>query len=237
MSKACGNAANTPAAESEKDPLSREVAAGLAASQQVDTVLVSLIRALGSPLAESQVDGLAAFALIFALAENPDAEPPSIEGCVPTLGDSAGDGYPGMETTLTIDCELFGFRLDGTLVLMDEDDMDAASGFNSEMDLQMTLTADGETLVSFAGDHDLQVTAMEAAMTGAASRPPPTTARCCRCRRRRCSRRPCARRRTAGRVRCRRDRVVVTVRLVCPDCADLPPTLAPPPAWCGRRPV
>ena len=40
--------------------------------------------------------------------------------------------------------------------------MDAASGFDSEMDLQMTLTAEGEALASFVGDHDLQVTAMEA---------------------------------------------------------------------------
>ena len=135
------------------------------ASQQVDTVLVSSIRALGNPLAQSQIEGLALFAATLALADDLDAEPPSIEGCVPMLSDGAdgdGDGYPGMETTLTMDCELFGFRLEGTLVLMDEDDMDPASGFNSEMDLQMTLTAEGETLASFVGDHDLQVTAMEA---------------------------------------------------------------------------
>ena len=157
---ACGTAANTPATESDPDPLSREVAA----AQQIDTVLGFSINALGNPLAESQVEGLTAFAAIFAFADDPDAEPPSIEGCVPMLSDgsdSDGDGYPGKETTLTIGCELFGFRLEGTLKLMDEDDMDAASGFNSDMDLQMALTADGETLASFAVDHDLQVTATE----------------------------------------------------------------------------
>ena len=161
---ACGTAANTPATESDPDPLSREVATGLAASQQIDTVLGFSINALGNPRAESQGEGLKAFVAVFAFADDADAEPPSIEGCVPMLSDGAdsdGDGYPGKETTLTIDCELFGFGLEGTLKLMDEDDMDAASGFHSAMDLQMTLTAGGETLASFAVDHDLQVTATE----------------------------------------------------------------------------
>ena len=54
---ACGTAANTPATESDPDRLSREVAAGLAASQQIDTVLGFLINAFGNPARSHRAKG------------------------------------------------------------------------------------------------------------------------------------------------------------------------------------
>ena len=154
------NVNSTPPAEPRT--LSREVAAGLAASEQVESTLVPSIRALTNTPVESQIEGLAIFAGLFALAD-PTAEPPSIEDCVPMLGDGADsdeDGYPGLKTTQTIDCELLGFRIEGTLELMDENDMDPASGFNSELDYRLTVTVDGETLLSSAGDLALWVSSM-----------------------------------------------------------------------------
>ena len=149
---ACGSAANMPEPETDRDLLSREVAIVLSHSQQVDQDLVSSIRRLGAPLGASPVVDPEAL---------PGLEPPSLEGCVLALSgaDLDLDGYPGERETLAIDCELPFFHLKGTLVLEDKDDMDAASGFISNLDFTMAVAFEGETIPLGAGESAMDVTA------------------------------------------------------------------------------
>ena len=147
--------------------LAREVAAGVARSGQVDQTLAVSIRALSGPPVEAQLEGLAVFAGFLALAD-PDAEALDLGSCVPMLdadadADADEDGYPRVKTTQTIACQLAVIQVQGTLKLLDEDDMDPASGFNSELDYQVTVGLEGEPLVSATGDLALWVSSMGAA--------------------------------------------------------------------------
>ena len=142
--------------------LAREVAAGLATSGLVDQTLAGSIQALARPPGEAQLEGLAILAGFFALAD-PTAEPLDLGSCVPMLdaaADADEDGYPRVKTTQTIACQLAVIQVQGTLELMDEDDMNPASGFNSELDYQVTLGIEGEPLVSATGDLALWVSSM-----------------------------------------------------------------------------
>lgn len=146
---ACGTAANIP-----EGPLSREVAAQLAASRFVDEALVSSIRMLEDPFAVPSVATNQAAEGVEAL---------DLSGCVPMPdgADSDADGYPAEETTLDIDCHLLLFHFGGTLVLLDKDDQDPDSGFRSELDFRMTLTAPDETHLLASGNQTADVDAME----------------------------------------------------------------------------
>lgn len=136
---ACGSAANMPEPETDRGLLSREVAIVLAHSQQVDQELASSIQRLGTPFGSSPVVDSEAL---------PGLEPPSLEGCMLALSgaDLDQDGYPGERETLAIDCEVPFSHLKGTVVLEDKDDMDAASGFISNLDFTMALAFEGETI-------------------------------------------------------------------------------------------
>ena len=156
----CTNATSAPVPDPE------EAAAAAALSEQVEGVLVSSLRALSRPSAAAQVEGLEALAGFIALVD-PTAAPPSIEGCAPMLSEGAdgdGDGYPAVETTLAIDCSfdfpMFVFRLAGSLVLLDEDDLDPESGFDAELEYELTMTAEGETVTS-VGTRAVHVSLME----------------------------------------------------------------------------
>ena len=65
-----------------------------------------------------------------------------------------------MKETLTINCSFalppFMFELTGALVLMDGDDTDPASGFESMLNYRLTMT-DEDSTVTVAGERDLQV--------------------------------------------------------------------------------
>ena len=81
--------------------------------------------------------------------------------------DGDGDGYPAEKTTLLIDCRieidlevLFEFQLEGSLVLLDEDDMDSASGFESKLEYEVWVTIDEETLM-VGGTRDMRARVME----------------------------------------------------------------------------
>ena len=145
---ACGTAASIP-----EGSLSREVAADLAASRLVDEALASSIRVLGKPLAASPVAESEA---------SPGVEAPDLSGCLPMLegADRDADGYPAVEETLTIDCDLF-FHVGGTLVLADKDDQDPLSGFRSRLDFRVTLTDGGETHPLASGTRTVDVEARE----------------------------------------------------------------------------
>ena len=159
---ACTNVTSPPPEEPAPEP--KEAAAAAAVAEQAEGVLLTSLRALSMPSAAAQAEGIEALAGFIALVD-PAAEQPSIEGCAPMLSEGAdgdGDGYPAVQTTLAIDCrfDLPVFRLAGSLVLLDEDDMDPASGFESELDYRLTVTADGETLTA-VGERDVRVSLME----------------------------------------------------------------------------
>ena len=155
---ACPSATGTP----PPGILTSEVAAGVARGDMVEFTLVPSIRALTNPTMASQIEDLAVLAELFALGD-PAAEPQDIEHCVAGVdaADADGDGYPAMKTTQAIDCEFAGFRLEGSLELLDESDADPASGFNSELEYRLTLARGGETLLSSSGDLALWVSSME----------------------------------------------------------------------------
>ncbi|MDE0447067.1 MAG: hypothetical protein OXH96_10375 [Spirochaetaceae bacterium] len=145
---ACGTAANVP-----EEHLTREAAADLAASRLVDEQLVSSIRVLGEPRA---------LTLVAASEASPGADAPDLAGCLPALegADGDADGYPAVWETLSIDCDVF-FHLGGTLRLWDEDDQDPLSGFRSELDFRITLTAGDETHLFTSGTQTVRVAARE----------------------------------------------------------------------------
>ena len=141
--------------------LAREVA-GVAMSGQVDQTLAVSVRALARPPVQAQLEGLAILAGLFALAD-PNAPPLDLASCVPMLdadADADEDGYPRVKTTQSIDCQLAAIRVDGMLELLDENDMDPASGFNSELEYGVTLGVEGQTLLSATGDLALWVSSM-----------------------------------------------------------------------------
>ena len=160
---ACTNVTSPPPEEPAPDP--EEAAAAAAVAEQAEGVLLTSLRALSMPAAAAQAEGIEALA-DFTVLVDPAAAPPSVEGCAPMLSEGAdddGDGYPAVRTTLRIDCSIdvpFVFQLMGSLVLADEDDMDPASGFESELDYRLTVTADGETLTA-VGERDVRVSLME----------------------------------------------------------------------------
>ena len=131
--------------------MSREIAADLAASRFVDDQLVSSIRVLGNPLAATPSA---------ASEASPGVEAPDLSGCLPMLqgADSDADGYPAVEETLSIDCDLF-LHVGGTLVLWDEDDHDPMSGFRSELDFRITITVGDETRPFTSGTQAVEVEA------------------------------------------------------------------------------
>ena len=65
-----------------------------------------------------------------------------------------------MQESLSIDCDLF-FHVGGTLVLWDEDDQDPLSGFRSEFDFRITVTAGDETHLFTSGTQTVDVAARE----------------------------------------------------------------------------
>lgn len=145
---ACGTAANIP-----DEHLTRAGAADLAASQLVDEQLISSLRVLGDPRALTPV----------AASETaPGAEAPDLAGCLPALegADGDADGYPAVQETLSIDCGLF-FHVAGTLLLWDEDDQDPLSGFRSELDFRITVSAGDETHLFTSGTQAVDVAAGE----------------------------------------------------------------------------
>jgi hypothetical protein len=146
---ACGTAANIP-----EGSLSREAAANLAASRFVDDQLVSSIRVLGNPLAAPPSA---------ASEASPGVEAPDLSGCAPMLegADSDADGYPAVEETLAIDCDLLFLHVGGTLVLWDENDQDPTSGFRSELDFRITITVGDETRPFTSGTQAVEVEARE----------------------------------------------------------------------------
>jgi len=145
---ACGTAANIP-----EEHLTREGAADLAASGLVDEQLVSSIRVLGEPRA---------LTLVAASEASPGADAPDLAGCLPMLegADGDADGYPAVQESLPIDCGLF-FHVGGSLLLWDEDDQDPLSGFRSELDFRITLTAGDETHLLTSGTQTVDVEAKE----------------------------------------------------------------------------
>jgi len=154
-----GPAAKPPPA---RGILTSEVAAGVATSGLVDQTLARSLHTLAKPPVESQLEGLAILAGFLALAD-PNAPPLDPASCVPTLAadaDADQDGYPREKTTQTIACQLAAIRIDGTLALLDENDMDPASGFNSELDYRVTVGTEQQTLLSATGDLALWVSSM-----------------------------------------------------------------------------
>ena len=145
---ACAQAAKIP-----EGPLSREVAAGLAASGFVDDEIVSSIRTVGEPLGAPPSA---------ANEASPGGGALDLAGCLPMLAgaDSDADGYPSVEETLPIDCDLFIFHIGGTLVLLDKNDEDPTSGFRSQLDFRMMVTAEDEAHLFAAGKRVMDVDAM-----------------------------------------------------------------------------
>ena len=140
---ACGQAARpsmeAPPGSEPEPPLSRDIATGLVGSKQVDEALASSLRSLGDPLG-----GL----VISPIAGPQGVEEANIDSCAPMVdagADSDADGYPAERTTLDLDCELLVVHFGGTLVLEDKDDMDADSGFRSELTLEISLNIENET--------------------------------------------------------------------------------------------
>ena len=160
---ACTNVTSPPPEEPAPEP--KEAAAAAAVAEQAEGVLLTSLRALSMPSAAAQAEGIEALAGFIALVD-PAAEQPSIEGCAPMLSEGAdgdGDGYPAVRTTLRIDCRFdvpLVFRLAGSLVLEDENDLDPGSGFESELDYRLTVTAEGETLTA-GGARAVQVRVKE----------------------------------------------------------------------------
>ena len=145
---ACGTAANIP-----DEHLTRAGAADLAASRLVDQQLISSLRVLGEPRA---------LTLVAASEASPGTDAPDLAGCLPALegADGDADGYPAARETLSIDCGLF-VHVGGTLLLWDEDDQDPLSGFRSELDFRITLTAGDETHLLTSGTQTVDVAARE----------------------------------------------------------------------------
>lgn len=161
---ACEAATGTPKPEQPKtmepapglDP--EQAAAVLALSDRIEDVLELSLNALMGPTA--QQEGLEALEVLTAL--DPEAVQPSIEGCAPMPegADIDEDGYPAMKETLTINCSFalppFMFELTGDLVLLDGDDTDPVSGFESMLNYRLTMT-DEDGTVTATGERDLQV--------------------------------------------------------------------------------
>ena len=162
---ACENATGTPKPEQPKtmEPAPglapEQAAAVLALSDQVEDVLESSLNAFMGPPTPQQ-EGLEALEVLAAL--DPEAVQPSVEGCAPMPegADIDEDGYPAMKETLTINCSFalppFMFELTGDLVLLDGDDTDPASGFESMLNYRLTMT-DEDGTVTATGKRDLQV--------------------------------------------------------------------------------
>jgi hypothetical protein len=136
------------------EPKPLEPAAVLAIAGQADEVLSSSLNSLMGPTVLPA--GLEALELLTGL--DPDGAPPSIEGCAPMPEgvDMDGDGYPALQETLTIDCSFLVFELTGTLVLMDGDDTDPASGFHSTLNYRLTITDEGGPMTQ-VGERGMQV--------------------------------------------------------------------------------
>ena len=154
---ACQQAATpadpAPDAEPERH-LSRDVAAGVAGSMQVDNALGISLRSLGDPLGGlrvATVDG-------GAVTEMPDlADCLSIAGAA----DSDGDGYPAVAATLDLDCQFLALHIRGTVVLEDKDDTDRESGFRSEVDFRSLLVVEDQEVEFGAGKQAMDVDAID----------------------------------------------------------------------------
>ena len=150
-----GATSATPDEQEPEKPDPEEVAAAAALSEQVEGGLVTSIQALSMPSATAQAEAIGTVADFTALVD-PTAGPPSTEECAPPMlsegADGDGDGYPAVRTTLRIDCSfdfpMFVFRLAGSLVLLDENDLNPESGFESELDYRLTVTTEGKTLTA-----------------------------------------------------------------------------------------
>lgn len=161
---ACTNAAGGPGApppEPVPELAPEEAAAARALADLVEGALETSIRAFAAPPGAGQV-GFEDVADITALFD-PTVEPPDREGCAPMVdaaADGDGDGYPAAKTTLPIDCRLelpsFLFALVGSVELLDGDDTDPASGFESKLEYRLTITDDGETQ-SGSGEREVRV--------------------------------------------------------------------------------
>ena len=115
---ACSRAAGKPEMPPPETPtfpveVAREVATN------VETSLRTMLLALTNPV------------ILVAPPTDPSAGPGALADCDPELAgdatDADGDNYP-VEQTRTFDCELILGSLAATLVLMDKDDADPASG-------------------------------------------------------------------------------------------------------------
>ena len=155
---ACGQAARpsmeAPPESEPEPPLSRDIATGLAGSMQVDESLASSLRSLGDPLG-----GL----VISPIAGPQGVEEANIDACAPMVdagADSDADGYPAERTTFDLDCEILVVHFGGTLVLEDKDDMDADSGFRSELALEISLNIENENVRFSAVEYALDVDAL-----------------------------------------------------------------------------
>ena len=162
----CTNVTSPPPEAPEPErPDPEEAAAAAALSEQAEGVLVASIEALSMPSAAAQVEGIEVLAEFISVLD-PDAAPPSIEGCTSMLGEGAdgdGDGYPAVRTTLPIDCGFdipFVFRLVGSLVLLDEDDLDPESGFDSTLEYRLAVTSE-DNMLTASGIRTVQVSGME----------------------------------------------------------------------------